>query len=361
MMTRGAQAAMAAWTVPRRGSMPVAAAAPALRSGVPAAAVRMVRAALAAAAAFMLCTTAAAAAPAQEKAGAPPAASPARPFHFAVIGHPFRAASDESLLRRAITEANQDKPAFIVATGIKAQTEACSDRLYAQRRELLDDSPRPLVLLPAGSDWAGCRNSAGRSNAVERLNRIREVFYPDNQSLGVRRMTVARLSANVKFRSYAENAYWEQGGILFATLNIPDNNNHYLPEAGRNSEYEDRLVANRAWLHRLFLTAQRRNMEGIVLFTDGDIKAHVDEGFSLLSGFTARQDGYAPVRKQVRTFAEKYKGKVLLVDSQGDGKTTPALTWRGNLGHLGVGSEWETVRVQPGTASLFSLKDADNP
>jgi hypothetical protein len=288
-------------------------------------------------------------------------AQPARPFHFSALGHPFRAATDESLLRRAITEASQDKPAFIVATGIKAPTEACSDRLYAQRRDILDGSPRPLVVLPAGSDWAGCRNSAGRSNAIERLNRLREVFYPDSQSLGVRRMPLTRLSANVKFRSYAENAYWEQGGILFATLNIPDNNNHYLPAAGRNSEYEDRLVANRAWLHRLFLMAQRRNMEGVVLFTDGDIKAHVEEGFSLLSGFTARQDGYAPVRKQVRTFAEKFKGKVLLVDSQGDAKAAPVITWRGNLGRLGVAGEWETVRIVPGTASLFSLKESDPP
>lgn len=293
--------------------------------------------------------------------GAPAQARPARPFHFSVIGHPFRAATDETLLRRAITEANQDKPAFIVATGIKAPTEACSDKLYAQRRDILDGSPRPLVVLPAGSDWAGCRNSAGRSNAIERLNRLREVFYPDNQSLGVRRMPLTRLSANVKFRSYAENAYWEQGGILFATLNVPDDNNHYLPEAGRNSEYEDRLVANRAWLHRLFLMAQRRNMDGIVLFTDGDIKAHVEEGFSLLSGFSAKQDGYAPVRKQLRTFAEKYQGKVLLVDSQGEAKTPPAITWRGNLGRLGVGGEWETVRVQPGTATLFSLKDLEGP
>src|SRR6185295_7591594 len=100
-----------------------------------------------------------------------------------VIGHALRAAPEEALLRRAITEANQDKPVFIVATGIKAQAEPCSDRLYAQRRELLDDSPRPLVVLPAGSDWSACRNSAGRSNAVERLNRIRDVFYGDNNSL----------------------------------------------------------------------------------------------------------------------------------------------------------------------------------
>lgn len=344
MTRRGVQAAVAPWTVFWPGSVR---------------ALRMAAASVAAAAALAIAAPCAAKPAAAEGGGAAPPS--ARPFHFSLIGHPFRSGNDENLLRRAITEANQDKPAFIVATGIKAPTEACSDKLYGQRRDILDGSPRPLVVLPAGSDWSGCRNSAGRSNAIERLNRLREVFYPDNQSLGVRRMPLTRLSANVKFRSYAENAYWEQGGILFATLNVPDNNNHFLPEAGRNSEYEDRLVANRAWLHRLFLMAQRRNMAGIVLFTDGDIKAHVEEGFSLLSGFSAKQDGYAPVRKQVRTFAEKYKGKVLLVDTEGDVKTPPAITWRGNLGRLGVAGEWETVRVQPGTASLFSLKDPDGP
>lgn len=318
----------------------------------------------AALAAMLAVTTSAQAATAYPSpADSSSASRAARPFQFGVVGHALRAAPEEALLRRAITEASQDKPAFIVATGIKAPVEPCSDRLYAQRREVLDESPRPLVVLPAGSDWSTCRNSAGRSNAVERLNRIRDVFYPDNNSLGTHKLALNRQSANVKFRSYAENTYWEHGNILFATVDLPADNNHYLAEAGRNSEYEDRLVANRAWLHRLFLMAQRRNLEGVVLFADGNIQAHVEEGFSLLSGFTAaKQDGFAPVRKQVRAFAEKYKGKVLLVDSQGDTKSPPAITWRGNIGRLGVGVEWETVRVVPGSASLFSLKDTEpNP
>lgn len=278
-----------------------------------------------------------------------------RAFQFGVIGHAFKADADEAQLKRAIAEASQEKPAFIVATGLKSASEPCSDKLYAQRKEVLDESPRPIIVSPAGSDWTACRNSAGRSNAIERLNRIREVFYPNNQSLGAQPLTLTRLSATAKFRSYAENAYWEHGPVLFATLNLPARNNHFLLEAGRNSEFEDRLVANRAWLHRLFALAQRRGVEGIVLFSDGDLGAHVEEGFSLLSGFTEKQDGFTQVRKQVRTLAEKFKGKVLLIDNQGDAKTAPAITWRGNLGHLGLGVEWEAVRVQPGSAALFTL------
>ena len=297
------------------------------------------------------------------KAGSNPAGSPAaaaknpRAFQFGVIGHAFKADADEALLKRAISEVSQEKPAFIVATGIKSASEPCSDKLYAQRKEVLDESPRPIIVSPAGSDWTACRNSAGRSNAIERLNRIREVFYPNNQSLGIQPLTLTRLSATAKFRSYAENAYWEHGPVLFATLNLPAKNNHFLLEAGRNSEFEDRLVANRAWLQRLFAMAQRRGVEGIVLFSDGELGAHVEEGFSLLGGFTEKQDGFTQVRKQVRALAEKFKGKVLLIDNQGDGKAAPAITWRGNLGHLGLGVEWEAVRVQPGSAALFTLVD----
>lgn len=282
-------------------------------------------------------------------------------FQFGVIGHPFKVGADEALLKRAIVDVSQEKPVFIVATGIKADGEPCSDRLYGQRRQILDSATRPMVVSPSGTDWSECRNSLGRSNAVERLNRIREVFYPDNESLGARRIELTRLSTTVKFRSYAENAYWEHGGVLFATVNLPADNNRYLPEAGRNSEYEDRLVANRAWLHRLFALAQRRALAGVVLFSDGDIGAHTEDGFSLLNGFSARKDGFAPVRKQVRALAEKFKGKVLLVDSQGDAKLAPAIAWKGNLGHLGLGTEWEVLRVEPGGPQLFALKEEAAP
>ena len=113
-----------------------------------------------------------------------------------------------------------------------------------------------MIVMPAASDWSDCKNSAGRTAAIERLNRLRELYYAEPESLGERKLDVTRLSANAKFRSYAENAHWVVGDVLYATVNVPANNNHYLPEAGRNSEYEDRLVANRFWLNRLFALAR---------------------------------------------------------------------------------------------------------
>jgi hypothetical protein len=292
-------------------------------------------------------------------AWAAPATQGTREFQFSIIGHPLQQGRDEAALKRAIADASQSDSSFIVATGIKAASEPCSDKLYTQRHALLNESTQPMIVSPAGSDWSACINSSGRSNAIERLNRLRELFYVDGESLGARRLAVTRLSSNAKFRSYAENAHWEYGKVLFATINLPANNNHFRPEAGRNSEFEDRLVANRAWLHRLFTLAERQKMQGIVLFSDGDPGITAEEGFSLLPSFRTRQDGFAEVRKQIRTLAEKYKGKVLLIDAQrgaAAGGDAAAIQWRGNVGHLHMAADWAEVRVTPGAATLFNVK-----
>src|SRR5471032_646584 len=285
------------------------------------------------------------------------AAAGAGGFVFGVIGHSFSTGGDEAVLKRAIADANLEKPAFVVATGIKAATEPCSDRLYAQRKAILDASEPPLIVSLAGSDWTECLNSAGRSGAIERLNRLREVFFTDGQSLGARHVAVTRLSATAKFRSYAEYAHWQVGSVLFATINLPAPNNHYRPEAGRNSEYEDRLVANRAWLHRLFTLAGQQKLDGLVLFSDGDVGLQKEEGFSLLSGFSAKQDGFAEARKQLKALAEKFNGKVLLVDAHGAADGAAAIAWHGNVGHLSLAAQAAEVRVSPGAAALFTLKD----
>lgn len=291
-------------------------------------------------------------------------------FEFAVLGHSFKAGPDDAPLKKAIAETSAFNAAFVVATGIKAASESCSDKLYGQRKDLLGASAPPLIVSLSASDWASCRNSRGRINAIERLNRLRDVYFADDQSLGQRKLTLSRLSSTAKFRSYAENAHWEYGGVLFATVNLPANNNHFLPEAGRNSEFEDRLVANRSWLQRLFAMAQRKQLDGIVLFSDGDVGVLDDDDSSLLPSFSSKQDGFAGPRKQIRTLAKKFSGKVLLVDTGGsetegkDGKGKkaaarsegPKIRWKGNLGHVSIDSDWSAIAVRPGKTPLFEVR-----
>jgi hypothetical protein len=283
------------------------------------------------------------------------------PYRFAVIGHGVGNGGEEHL-KRAIDEAEDKSTAFVVVTGIKSAKEACSDKLYQQRRELVGDARRPAVVVPAASDWTECRNTAGRSNAIERLNRLRELFYAEPQSLGARKLPLTRQSMSPRFRSYAENAHWSVGKVLYAALNLPANNNHYLTEAGRNSEYEDRMVANRFWLNRLFAIARRDKLEAIVLFAEGDLKAlSQPTGLrALLRRAVPDNDGFAETRRQVLALAQKFPGKVLLVDSAPLAKgSKPAIEWRGNLGHLSVGQDEVEVAVDPAGKALFKVADVD--
>jgi hypothetical protein len=283
---------------------------------------------------------------------------------FAVIGHSFNDGG-EARLKAAIEEVDDKStaklPAFVVVTGIKSNKEPCSDKLYQQRRALIDGAKPPMVVLPAGSDWTECRNSAGRSNAIERLNRVRELFYGEADSLGARKLPVTRLSMSPRFRSYAENAHWSVGKVLYATVNLPANNNHYLLEAGRNSEYEDRLVANRFWLNRLFAIARRDKLEAVVLFSEGDVKILSQQPgvlSSLLRRAVPGHDGFAETRRLILGLAQKFPGKVLLVDTGVLAKgAKPAIEWRGNLGHLSTGADALEVAVDPASKTLFKLEE----
>ncbi|MFL6634458.1 MAG: hypothetical protein ACJ8HJ_19315 [Massilia sp.] len=274
---------------------------------------------------------------------------------FAIIGHGVTDGG-EKRLKQALADNDDNDVAFLVVTGIKGASEPCTDKLYQKRRELIEDAHRPVVVLPAGSDWTECRNSAGRTNAIDRLNRIRELFYGESSTLGARKLPLTRQSMSPRFRSYAENAHWSVGKVLYATVNMPANNNHYLNEAGRNSEYEDRLVANRFWLNRLFAIAKRDRLEAIVLFSEGDVKAlSQPTGLrALLRSAVPDNDGFAEPRRLIVALAQKFPGKVLLVDGTRV-RAKPAIEWRGNVGHLAAGADALEVVVNPETMTLFRV------
>lgn len=276
-------------------------------------------------------------------------------FSFGVIGHSFKTAADEAILRAAIAETDDDNLAFVVANGIKAGSEACSDALYMQRKSLFDAAKNGLIVSLAATDWSECRNSHARSAAAERLNRLRDIFFADEFSLGASKIPLIRQSNTAKFRSYGENARWEIGDIMFATVNLPANNNRFRNEAGRNSEFEDRMIANRDWLHRIFTFAGRKKMRGIVLFCDGN--PLLAPGFMQRFDFSGRRDGFIEMRQQINALASKFPGKVLLVHAQRDVGATAAasIEWNENLGSLGLGAGWVKLTVSPTLPAVFGV------
>jgi hypothetical protein len=278
---------------------------------------------------------------------ASPAFSQPSEFSFGVIAHAFKSASDESVLRDAIVQTDADNLAFVVANGIKSNAEPCDDQVYNDRKSLLNEAKNGLILSLAASDWADCKRENGRSAAMERLNRLRDVFFTGEFSFGGSKIPMVRQSTARKFRSYGENARWEFGDIMFATINLPANNNHYLAAAGRNSEFEDRLIANRDWLQRIFAVATRKKLDGIVLFCDGDPLS--EPSSASLFNLNRNRDGFSETRRQITTLAAGFHGKVLIVHGQTKSRPLPqnSIAWRDNLGDLEVASGWVKFTVNP--------------
>ena len=274
-------------------------------------------------------------------------------FSIAVIGPSPGTQHDDSALRQAINETDEENLAFVVVNGIKSIRESCSDSVYLDRKILFDAAKNGLIVSLAGTDWIECKTAAGKSSSVERLNRLRELFFAEDFSFGASKIPLARQSAAVKFHRYAENARWEVGPVLFATINLPSDNNHYLLAGGRNSEFEDRSVANLNWLQRLVSYTTTHKLDALVLFCDHDPLA--------LSTASGQQDGFAEVRQQLVRLAAHYKGRILLVhDGVASSASTPStIAWKGNLGTLAVSSGWLRLKISPGLPALFSVMSND--
>lgn len=268
--------------------------------------------------------------------------------------------NSDAVLREAIIESDADNLAFVVASGFKTPAEPCSDKLFFKRKELFQSAKNGLIVSLAASDWSRCTGKNGKSMAIERLNRIRDLFFEGDFSFGASKLPLIRQANIKKFRTYVENTRWDVGNMVFATVNIPANNNNFVTAAGRNNEFEDRMVADGDWLKRIFGTASQKNAAGIVLFCDGNPLSipDIDSVFNAGNG----RDGYAEIRKQIKVLASRFNGKVVLIHNlnsvRGLGANAPGtINWQGNVGQLRIEAGWSRITVDPTSPTLFELKN----
>ncbi|RZT42539.1 hypothetical protein [Cupriavidus agavae] len=309
----------------------------------------------------------------------PPPAPVVQPLRIGLIADVPQWPAAETDTAALFDLMNARQMALIVhAGGIKGDTESCADAVLAARLRVLDDSPAPLLYVPGETDWAECRKPvAGKFDAVERLNRLRELYFPVDTTLGRRTLPVVRQSDQAMFRSFRENVRLVAGGVMVVGLNLPGDNNHYRSEGGRNGEFEDRREANRQWLQRAFSVATQRDLPGVLVI------AHADPEFgngwekrgrpSLLDGFLRRgtRDGYLEFKRQLRDLSARFPGQVLLVHASDSGFSIdkPLRDKEGKtLGNftrvalpIGSPSRWVELTVTPNTRSVFQVALQDGP
>ena len=235
----------------------------------------------------------------------------AQPVPFGLIGDTPYSAWERATLPALMAEMAQAQPAFVVHVGdFKSGSERCDDALFQDRLALFQSAPMPLVYVPGDNDWTDChRRSNGAYDPLERMDRLRALFFEGEQSLGQRSLPLLRQSSDPTFARYRENVRWEAGGALFVALNLPgsENNFHGVPgQTGPVPEFVARGAANRAWLAQAFAHARDQRLAGVLILIQAN------PGFEAARAGRP-QPGYDAFLAQLRQEVRRFAGPVVLV------------------------------------------------
>lgn len=241
------------------------------------------------------------------------AQAPAR-FSFAIVGDAPYNRQEERRFAEMLDEINQENVAFVVHVGdIKSGSSPCSDELYQERKRMFQASRYPFILVPGDNDWTDChRKGAGGYDPLERLSRLRQVFYADASSLGQTTLRLQRQSADPaadpRFREYRENMRWVMDGALFIGLNIPGSNNNFGRTPQMDAEHAQRGQANAAWLRQGFDLARDKGYAAVFVF----IQANPDFDLSYLRRIN-HTDGFAAFKQELLAHTLAFGKPVVLV------------------------------------------------
>ena len=275
-------------------------------------------------------------------------------FTFAVLGDtPYNDAEEREFLAM-IGRINGEPLAFVLHIGDFKGGEDCSNALFARRKAQFDSFAHPLLYTPGDNEWTDCRRRyMGSMDPLERLARLRQVFFADRFSLGGKRIeTLAQdqcLSPAVSgcgCAAYPENRAWEHGGVHFVTLNVPGSDNNIGFDAASDAEARCRDAANAQWLERAVRAAEDPAARALVIALQAD-------------PWQSRKPVYRALLAQVEASAARVRKPVLFI--HGDSHTyrvdtpfTAPITRLETYGSPFVG--WVKVTVDPARPDLFHFE-----
>lgn len=218
-------------------------------------------------------------------------------FTFGALGDTPYTRFEEALFPGLLAGMGRENLAFAVHIGdIKSGRTRCSDEIFLQRRNWLDEAPLPLVYVPGDNEWTDCGGmQAGGYDPLERLAKLRELFLRGDDSLGQRRIRLARQG-----QEFPEHSRWRHLNTLFVTLNVPGNSNNAraMPD-----EFRRRSAAVNRWLHESFGLARESRLQAVVVLM------HANPWVSPSS----RYFGYRELLAALAREALGFDGEVLLV------------------------------------------------
>ena len=198
---------------------------------------------------------------------------------------------------RLIDAVNAAGPDFVIHVGdFKSGSSLCSDERFQIELDRMNSFDSALIYTPGDNDWTDChRTNNGRYDPVERLTRLRAMFFTGNRSLGRRPIDLLRQPSVDRDAPTIENVFWWHNDIAFATVHVVGSENN----DDDASEFGPRDAANTAWINRTFAEATAARSPAVVLALHADM-------FESSRGF---RDTLRAIGAGARTFG----GPVLLI------------------------------------------------
>jgi hypothetical protein len=147
----------------------------------------------------------------------------------------------------------------------------CSDQTFDDRLARAQRSKHPFIYVAGDNEWADCHRAKPRTyDPMERLEKLRRMYFAGDTSLGQQKMKLVRQSGSPSYPKYRENVRWTIGDVVFLTLHIIGSNNNLGRTPQMDAEYAERDAANLAWMREGFELAARSGSRAVMIIAQAD-------------------------------------------------------------------------------------------
>jgi hypothetical protein len=164
---------------------------------------------------------------------------------------------------------NKMAPEFTMHVGdIKSGSTVCSDEEFENQLAFLNSFSSALIYTPGDNEWTDChRRNNGGFDPLERLAKLRAIFFKDARSLGRMPIPIERQpDVMADHRLYVENVRFVKERVMFVTVHIVGSNNNFeARDAKAVEEFMARDKANIAWIKSAFQKAGESGASALVL------------------------------------------------------------------------------------------------
>ena len=246
--------------------------------------------------------------------GPQPAQSQGQGFTFALIGDLGYTPSEEPWLTNVLAELDKDLGlSFVVHVGdLSSPRFGCTDEMRARRLAQFNALSHPFIFTPGDNDWTDCHEGQNVRgfDPLERLARLRTLFFQGEQSLGKRTMPLIRQSQDPAFAKYRENVRWDLNGVTFVTLHVTGSNNGIGRSPDGDAEFAERNKANMSWLQQAFARAKTNNSRAVMVLQQGNMFPNMTP----YPGNPELSNGFTELRTLLEQEATAFQKPVILVN-----------------------------------------------